>query len=89
MTPQQQLAELVELEANGIRDAVKAICFIRDHGPAIAELIQECTRRPKYNDKDGRYEVSGVDLQFRSLLEAERFVLERIRMAARTITEPK
>lgn len=47
MTAQQQLAELLAVKANpteatnGQLWAIQAAVFLRDHGPAIAELIEE------------------------------------------------
>ena len=87
--------ELVELNATtghwSDETERKAAHWVDRHGPSIAELIEEASRRPNYNGASNRWVVTGfgIDIQFGSLLEAERFIHERIRASLRKLTEPK
>lgn len=87
MTAQQQLA--VAINALGVNAPIIALLVIRDHGPAIAELIEECSRKPKYNGEANRYNVTGfgIDIQFPSLYDADFFIRDRIAAALRKLTQ--
>lgn len=90
MSAQRELAELLHNTDNRAGAwQFEAQNWIRDHGPAIAELIEAASLAPEYRFSDKKYRISGIELRFGSISEAHAFIRRRIASAAAKLTEPK
>lgn len=95
MTAQQQLVSILASRDETGHVPATAVDFIRDHGPALVELIEAAKDRRKAESEWFYYEVSGESEEPYNPAEGAR--LEQVRDAAvdrenaalKSLTEPK
>ena len=94
MTAQQQLVELAATAAD-VKYHNEFSVFIRDHGPALVELIEAVKERRKAESEWFYYEVSGEFEEPYNPVEGARLetvrdaAIDRENAALKTLTEPK